>query len=121
MPSVLPPSMKQWYGTVFDYKEEGSHASYSIERYHMTDLALRYVHGAISEEEFRDICRVLFHFISIRKIRQVTDSEYDFISGKSYRDCPYAILLKRPDADDGRGESVVLDVNFHNSINYRFT
>ena len=75
--TLLPPSMKQWYGTVFDYKEEGGHASYSIERYHMTDLALRYVHGAISEEEFRDICRVLFHFISIRKIRQVTDSEYD--------------------------------------------
>lgn len=41
----------------------------------------------------------------------LTDSEYDFISGKSYRDCPYAILLKRPDADDGKGESVVLDVN----------
>ena len=41
----------------------------------------------------------------------LTESEYDFISGKSYRDCPYAILLKRPDADDGKGESVVLDVN----------
>jgi len=41
----------------------------------------------------------------------LTASEYDFISGKSFRDCPYAILLKRPDADDGKGESVVLDVN----------
>lgn len=41
----------------------------------------------------------------------LTHSEYDFISGKTYRDCPYAILLKRPDADDGRGESVILDVN----------
>ena len=41
----------------------------------------------------------------------LTESEYDFISGKSYRDCPYAILVKRPDADDGKGESVILDVN----------
>jgi len=41
----------------------------------------------------------------------LTASEYDFIEGRSYRDCPYAILLKRPDADDGRGESVILDVN----------
>lgn len=41
----------------------------------------------------------------------LTDSEYDFISGKIYRDFPYAILLKRPDADDGKGESVILDVN----------
>lgn len=41
----------------------------------------------------------------------LTEGEYDFICGRSYRDCPYAILLKRPDADDGKGESVVLDVN----------
>ena len=41
----------------------------------------------------------------------LTASEYDFIEGRTYRDCPYAILLKRPDADDGRGESVILDVN----------
>ena len=42
----------------------------------------------------------------------LTDSEYDFISGRSYRDCPYAILLKRPDAgENGEGESVILDVN----------
>ena len=41
----------------------------------------------------------------------LTANEYDFIKGKIYRDCPYAILLKRPDADDSRGESVILDVN----------
>ena len=41
----------------------------------------------------------------------LTNSEYDFISGSSYRDCQYAILLKRPDGNDGRGESVILDVN----------
>ena len=37
----------------------------------------------------------------------LTQSELDFIFGKSYRDCPYAILLSRPVT----GESVVLDVN----------
>ena len=42
----------------------------------------------------------------------LTESEYDFISGKAYRDCPYAILLKRPDSgENGEGESIVLDVN----------
>ena len=42
---------------------------------------------------------------------KLTASEYAFVEGKTYRDCPYAILLKRPDADEGRGESVILDVN----------
>ena len=37
----------------------------------------------------------------------LTNSETDFIFGKSYRDFPYAILLSRP----ATGESVILDVD----------
>ena len=37
----------------------------------------------------------------------LTQTELDFIFGKSYRDFPYAILLSRPVT----GESVILDVN----------
>ncbi len=37
----------------------------------------------------------------------LTQSEMDFIFGRSYRDFPYAILLSRP----ATGESVILDVN----------
>ncbi len=75
--TLLPPEMKQWYGTVFDYREEGGSASYSMERYHMTDLALRYVHGAIDEDEFRDLMEIIFHFIKIRKQTEVSDEEYE--------------------------------------------
>lgn len=84
--TLLPPDMKQWYGTVFDYREDGTTASYSMERYHMTDLALRYVHGAIDENEFRDLLEMLFHFIQIRKKREVTDEEYETESNKLYID-----------------------------------
>lgn len=75
--TLLPPEMKQWFGVVYDYEESGSRASYRIERYHMTDLALRYVHGAIDEEEFRAVMEMLFHFISIRRTRQVSPEEYE--------------------------------------------
>ena len=37
----------------------------------------------------------------------LTQSELDFVFGKTYRDFPYAILLSRP----ATGESVILDVN----------
>ncbi len=84
--TLVPPEMKQWYGTVFDYKEDGNSASYSMERYHMTDLALRYVHGAIGEEEFRSIMEMLFHFISIRKKREVSDEAYEAAARKLYID-----------------------------------
>ena len=75
--TLLPPEMKQWFGTVYGYEEMGDSASYRIERYHMTDLALRYVHGAIDEDEFRAVMEMLFHFISIRKEKQVSDEEYE--------------------------------------------
>ena len=75
--TLLPPEMKQWYGTVYDYKEEGDTASYSIERYHMTDIALRYVHGAIDEDEYRSLMEMLFHFIKIRRKKEVSAEEYE--------------------------------------------
>ncbi|MCR5508377.1 MAG: aminoglycoside phosphotransferase family protein [Lachnospiraceae bacterium] len=75
--NLLPPAMKQWYAVAYDYREEDGHALYSMERYHMTDLAIRYVHGAIGEEEFRAIMDRLFHFISSRSERPVSDEEYD--------------------------------------------
>ena len=52
----------------------------------MTDLALRYVHGAISEEEFRNIMEMLFHFIGIRKRRSVSDDDYKAAARKLYID-----------------------------------
>ncbi len=84
--TLIPPEMKQWYATVFDYREDDRSASYSMERYHMTDLALRYVHGAISEEEFRNIMEMLFHFIGIRKRRSVSDDDYKAAARKLYID-----------------------------------
>ncbi|MCR5420508.1 MAG: hypothetical protein K6E98_05855 [Lachnospiraceae bacterium] len=84
--TLLPADMKPWFGTVYDYKEENGKAYYSIERYHMTDLAIRYVHGAIDEAEFKDICRILFHFIECRKIKEVSDEEYEADSKALYLD-----------------------------------
>ncbi len=75
--TMLPQSMKQWFVNVFDYTEENGRAAYSMERYHMTDLALRYVHGAIDEDEFRGIMERLFHFIAARVTKEVDDEEYE--------------------------------------------
>ena len=57
-----------------------------MERYHMTDLALRYVHGAIDEDEFRDLMEIVFHFIKIRKRIEVSDEEYEAEAARLYID-----------------------------------
>lgn len=74
---LLPDEMKMWFVMPFDFKEGEGTASYTMERYHMTDLAIRYVHGALGEEEFRNILDKLFHFIKERKEKTVSVETYE--------------------------------------------
>lgn len=73
---LLPDRMKMWFAMPFSFTENEKEASYSMERFHMTDLAIRYVHGAVSTDEFREILEKLFRFITVRQIKEVTDEEY---------------------------------------------
>ncbi len=84
--TLLPDEMKMWFVMPFDFREEAGRASYTMQRYHMTDLAIRYVHGAITEEEFQDILEKLFHFIRTRKQRQVSPQEYEQAARELYID-----------------------------------
>lgn len=74
---LLPDDMKQWFVRPFDFKEDDDVASYRMQRYNMTDLAIRYVHGSVSVDEFADIMRILFHFLSVRKTEEITGEEYE--------------------------------------------
>lgn len=74
--SLLPDNMKQWFVMPYDFKDNGTEASYTMERFHMADLAIRYVHGAISTDEFEDILNRLFYFIGKRECKDVSDEEY---------------------------------------------
>jgi len=74
---LLPDYMKTWFVLPFNYKENGESASYTMERYHMTDLAIRYIHGAIDEEEFKAILDRIFSFIENRQEKKVDIYEYN--------------------------------------------
>ena len=73
---LLPDNMKGWFVQPYDFKEDEKEASYRMQRYHMTDLAIRYVHGAISVEEFKKILELLFVFLSERKEEEVSWNEF---------------------------------------------
>ena len=72
---LLPDAMKMWFVMPYDYKEDENGASYTMERFHMTDIAIRFVHGAVSVEELRDILDKLFYFIRLRAEKPVEASE----------------------------------------------
>ncbi len=81
---LLPDDMKQWFVRPFDYREDGDVASYKMQRFHMTDLAIRYVHGSISVQEFSEIMKQLFYFLAHRKTEDVTAMEYEAEAKKLY-------------------------------------
>ena len=81
---LLPDDMKQWFVRPFGLVEEEDRASYRMQRYHMTDLAIRYIHGSISPGEFRDILRHLFYFLTHRKSVSVSQEEYEAEARKLY-------------------------------------
>lgn len=81
---LLPESMKMWFVMPFHYEEEENSASYQMERYHMTDIAIRFVHGAVDLTEFEGILKHLFRFINTREEKEVTSEEYQAVMNRLY-------------------------------------
>lgn len=83
---LLPDNMKMWFVMPYDYKENKDGASYTMERFHMTDIAIRFVHGAVSCEELSDILDKLFYFIRLRKSKKVEERVAQQVADELYVD-----------------------------------
>lgn len=73
---LLPDDMKPWFVMPYDYQDDGTTASYCMKRYHMADLALRFVHGAIDTKEFEKLMEIIFYFLKSRSAKSITKEEY---------------------------------------------
>lgn len=82
--SLLPEEMKPWFVMPYNYREDENKATYSMQRYNMTDLAIRYVHGAISVDECDKLLDMLFYFLKQRVQKQVTHEEYERVAHDLY-------------------------------------
>lgn len=83
---LLPDEMKMWFVMPYNYTEKKAGASYDMERYHMTDLAIRWVHGAIDIEEMNTLLSKVFRFIKTRKRKTVSPLEYKRLERYLYID-----------------------------------
>jgi len=81
---LLPESMRIWFVMPFDYKEDEKSASYSMERYHITDLAIKWVNGSVNIREFEKILTMLFYFLNKRMKKNIGMEEYKRISDSLY-------------------------------------
>lgn len=83
---LLPEDMKIWFVMPFNYKEEENSASYTMERLHMTDLAIKWVHGSMDENEFEELMDKYFFFFKSRHVKDCSEEEYQKIAKSLYVD-----------------------------------
>lgn len=83
---LLPDHMKKWFVQPYNYVETKEYASYTMERFHMTDIAIRFVHGAIDAEELKDILEKLFYFVGTRETKEVSYEKAKEINRELYVD-----------------------------------
>ena len=81
---LLPEDMKYWFVMPFDYKEDDEKASYTMERLHMTDLAIKWVHGSMDESEFSALMDKYFYFFKCRHSKSCSDAEYQAMADELY-------------------------------------
>ncbi len=87
---LLPEKMRRWFVMPFDYRETETEASYAMERLYMTDLAVKWVHGSVGMEEFKQILSMYFTFFRERPSKAVTQEEY-----QACRDGLYVVKVRR--------------------------
>lgn len=81
---LLPEDMKVWFVQPFNFYEDEKYACYTMKRYHMTDLAIKWVHGSVEKEEFIDILQYYFLFFNSRHSKEINQVEYDNMKTELY-------------------------------------
>lgn len=73
--SLIPQTMKQWFVVPFRYQETATHASYSMERIYSPDMALQWVHNAVSYQKFDTFLKKIFTFVTTRPDKTTPQKE----------------------------------------------
>ena len=83
---LLPEDMKYWFIMPFQYEEKDGEASYRMERVHVTDLAIKWVHGSMEEAEFEELMDKYFYFFQKRHEKTCSEEEYQKVADSLYVD-----------------------------------
>lgn len=68
---LLPDSMKFWFVQPYDFVDDGVQASYAMERLNIPDMALQWIHGALSTDSFDRFLDRAFYFLKQRPSRVI--------------------------------------------------
>jgi hypothetical protein len=73
---LLPEAMAHWFVQPYNFQKRDTDASYEMERLGIADMALIWIHGAISPVEFEHFVEKIMSFVDQRPTRQVSREDY---------------------------------------------
>jgi hypothetical protein len=74
---LIPDRMKAWFVMPYDFKVETDYASYTMERLNVPDMALQWIHNAVSERELSLFLDKVGSFIKNRPNREISSQAYE--------------------------------------------
>jgi len=83
---LIPDFMKKWIVVPYNYKEDANSASYEMERINIPDMAIRWIHKAVSLDEFEAFLDKFFYFITTRANKTISISDYSEKMKELYQD-----------------------------------
>lgn len=92
--NLLPNQMKNWFVAPFNLIIEDNTASYTMERLNIPDMALQWIHGAITPSDLEKFLDKIFYFIEQRPKRYIDSSQYF----KVFEDLYYIKVFERIEA-----------------------
>ncbi len=69
--SIVPSRLRMFFIEPFDFSDDGTTASYRMERVGVPDMALQWLHDGFQPDEFEHFLSHIFYFISARPQRRV--------------------------------------------------
>ena len=73
---ILPENMKIWSVIPYNYVETETGASYDMERLHITDMAIRWIHNSVDINEFERFLNKAFHYLTTRNTKRIDKSKF---------------------------------------------
>lgn len=77
---MLTPAMQMFFIRPFDFRDEGKTASYRMERLFVPDMAVQWLHGALTETEFSRFLDHVLYFVSVRARRPAKGGEAEAVA-----------------------------------------
>ncbi len=83
---LLPERMKFWFVQPFDLQEDATTASYAMERLNVPDMALQWIHGAVTPDVFNRFLDRAFYFLQQRPQKSLDRKAADALRKSLYRE-----------------------------------